>query len=233
MTWKSDGTGAALGVTAGAAFGGTCEEDGDWAYCVHFQCPDGDGNGSECLSETELRSCTDGWLSEGDCSVFGLECGEDAAGAGCMDARCASGPHSGFCIDAATAAQCTDGTYAETACAGDEVCQVDGLVAACVVPEEDDSGETDGTDGGGDDGGSDGGGDGSTGGSTGGSSGSGGTDGGGDGGDGEAAEPTSTSDDSGGCATVGVDPADLLGLLPLAAVLGLRRRRQPDAPPRG
>lgn len=214
-----------------AVFGGTCEEDGDWAYCVHLFCPDGDGNGSECLSTTEIRTCNDGWLFDGDCSAFGLECGEDSAGAACMDSRCTSGPNSGFCIDESTAAQCTEGSYAESACVGDEVCVVDGLSASCQVPEPEDSGDggDDSGDGSGDGGGDGGGGaDGSEdenhGHETAGSS---------DGGSGSETDDESApgggstgSKESGGCSTSAGPAGHPVGWLALLALVGRRTTRR-------
>ena len=193
-----------------AAYGASCEEDGDWAYCVHYQCPDGDGNGSTCLSATEIRSCNDGWLSEGDCAAFGAVCGEDAAGADCMDARCSSGPHAGFCIDETTVAQCTDGLYAETSCTGDTVCSVDGLVAACTEPASEDSGTTDGA----------------TDGTTGGGDASGGPSGDADGSLGSTDTPElDEGSESSGCATLGSVPGGIAGLLGGLALVGVVRRR--------
>ena len=204
-----------------AFFGASCEKDGDWAYCVHMNCPDGDGNGSECLSETEIRTCTDGWLSDGDCSVFGLACGEDSLGASCMDSRCTSGPNSGFCIDETTAVQCTEGAYVETGCVGDETCMVDGLEASCQSPEPADSGDSDSDDGG--DGGA-GSGDGSDEGNTGGTTG--GPTGDADDAPAEEAEPagsTTSSDDKGGCASAGGSMGHAAWLL-VVALLAWRRQ---------
>ena len=45
-------------------FGATCEEDGDYAYCVNYQCPNGEGNGMGCLGATEMAYCNDGWYFE-------------------------------------------------------------------------------------------------------------------------------------------------------------------------
>ena len=214
-----------LGSGDCALFGATCEEDGDWAYCVHMNCPDGDGNGSECLSETEVRTCTDGWLSDGDCAVFGLACGEDSTGASCLDSRCTSGPNSGFCVDATTAAQCTAGVYAETTCVDDEACVVDGLDAACSAPEAEpeDSGDSDTSEDGGDGAGgeADGSEDENTGGST----------AGGSAGDADAAPedisdatgPGTAASDKGGCASVGGAAGSAAWVLALG-VLARRRR---------
>jgi len=213
-----------LGTGDCAAFGATCEEDGDWAYCVHLSCPDGDGNGSECLSETEVRSCTDGWLSDGDCAYFGLACGEDSTGASCMDSRCASGPNSGFCIDETTAAQCASGTYAETSCVDDESCVVDGLDASCQSPEPVDSGDGGDGDGGGADGSED--------------EDHGGETGGSDGGDTDDASPedseepvesTPSDSDKGGCSSVAKVAGPTAWML--AVALLLRRRSDREAIP--
>ena len=111
-------------------FGLTCQEDGDWAFCVDPRCPGGDGTASDCLDATRVAGCTDGLYGEGDCGVFGLVCGEDAIGAGCMDPRCEAGPNSPFCTDAGALAQCTAGVYAESACAPTEQC--DAATASCL-----------------------------------------------------------------------------------------------------
>jgi hypothetical protein len=137
-----------------------------------------------------------------------------------MDSRCSSGPHAGFCVDATTAAQCTDGVYAETLCTGEEVCGVDGLVASCAEPVQEDSGEGDGTAGGGD-----------------------GTDGGA-GSAGEGGSPEDAGDDladafgrtdppsassgreSGGCAVAGAGMGSLPGVLGGLSLLWVVRRRE-------
>jgi hypothetical protein len=112
------------------AFGAGCEEDADYAYCVHPFCPGGRGQGAECTGATTLRQCRDGFLPEtdADCGAFGLVCGADAAGAGCMEARCQAGPNSPFCAGPALAAACAAGVYAETPCAAGTHCDA----GACV-----------------------------------------------------------------------------------------------------
>jgi len=71
-----------------------------------------------------------------------------------LDPRCTSGPNTGFCVDARTAAQCSEGVYAETTCEGDATCGVSGMEAICQEPEPVDTSDSgsadDGT--GGDDG---------------------------------------------------------------------------------
>lgn len=99
-----------------AFFGASCQEDGDWAFCVDSRCPGGDGTASVCLDATRVAGCTDGQYGEGDCGVFGLTCGTDAAGSACQDPRCIEGPHSSFCAATETLATCTDGAYAESTC---------------------------------------------------------------------------------------------------------------------
>lgn len=122
-----------LGSGDCAAYGATCEEDGDWAYCVDLRCPDGSGTGATCLDEGRIASCSDGVYGEGDCGVFGLACGEDAGGAACMDPRCEAGPHSAFCTASGALATCTEGTYAEAPCEGEgQVCWSAAGDAACV-----------------------------------------------------------------------------------------------------
>lgn len=120
-----------------AAFGATCQEDGDFAFCVDPRCPDGDGlRHYGCLDGTVLEGCNDGVYGTGDCAAYGLVCGTDAGGASCMDSRCAAGPHSSFCIDATVLAACTDGAYAESSCVEGTLC-ADG---ACVTPGGGDTG---------------------------------------------------------------------------------------------
>jgi hypothetical protein len=118
------------------AFGAGCEEDADYAYCVHPFCPGGRGQGAECTGATTLRQCRDGFLPEtdADCGAFGLVCGADAAGAACMEARCQAGPNSPFCAGPALAAACAAGVYAETPCAAGTHCDAGGCVADAPPP---------------------------------------------------------------------------------------------------
>lgn len=114
-----------------AAYGFGCQEDGDFAFCVDPRCPEGDGlRVYACVDATQIATCNDGQYGVGDCASFGLVCGSDAAGAACMDARCAAGPHSSFCLSDTTLATCADGVYAEAACLDGAIC-ADG---ACVSP---------------------------------------------------------------------------------------------------
>ncbi len=116
-----------------AAYGASCEEDGDYAYCVDYRCPGGDGNSAVCTDATNFASCTDGQYGGGDCGVFGLLCGTDASGSACMDSRCENGPNSTSCTDAGLYAACTAGTYAEGDCAAyGLVCWEDDTRAQCV-----------------------------------------------------------------------------------------------------
>jgi hypothetical protein len=55
------------------AFGCSCEEDGDFAYCVHPSCRAG-GQNSFCLDATRIAGCTDGVYGEGDCGFYGAAC---------------------------------------------------------------------------------------------------------------------------------------------------------------
>ncbi len=134
------------------AFGCSCQEDGQWAFCVDWRCPGGDGTANACLDATRIAGCTDGVYGEGDCGVFGLVCGSDSQGAGCMDSRCAAGPHSSFCLDVGTVASCDEGVYSEIACGADESCEASGESASCVGPEDpedtqgDDPGDTEAPD---------------------------------------------------------------------------------------
>lgn len=116
-----------------AYYGASCAEEGDYAFCVDYRCPDGDPQGRACLDGSNIAACTDGQYGEGDCGVFGLACGTDAGGAACMDSRCEAGPHSAFCTDAGLYAACTDGVYAEGDCAAyGLVCWEDAVTASCV-----------------------------------------------------------------------------------------------------
>ena len=128
-----------LGSGDCACYGATCEEDGEYAYCVDYRCPGGSGTGAACLDATRIGACTDGAYGEGDCGAFGLTCGTDASGSACQDPRCAAGPNSGFCLEGERYASCAGGIY------GAEVdCAASGLVcdaaAGCVNP---DAGTTD------------------------------------------------------------------------------------------
>lgn len=112
-----------------AAYGATCQEDGDFAFCVDYRCPAGDGlRRYVCLDATQIAGCNDGVYGTGDCAAFGLVCGEDGAGAACMDARCSAGPNSGFCLSETELASCSEGVYAESTCAEATRC-VDGVCA--------------------------------------------------------------------------------------------------------
>jgi hypothetical protein len=122
-----------LGSGDCAAYGATCQEDGDYAFCVDYRCPGGDGNGAVCTGASTFQQCVDGVYSEGDCGVFGLACGTDAGGTSCMDTRCEAGPNSAFCTDAGLYAACSAGTYAEGDCAAyGLVCWEGGGTATCV-----------------------------------------------------------------------------------------------------
>lgn len=113
-----------------AAYGATCQEDGDYAFCVDYRCPGGDGLGAACLDGSRIASCTDGQYGEGDCAAFGLACGSDAGGAACMDPRCPS-PDGSACLDPALMIACSDGAYAEAACAAGTSCAQDAIGAYC------------------------------------------------------------------------------------------------------
>lgn len=123
-----------LGSGDCAYYGATCQEDGDYAFCVDYRCPDGDGFGVNCVSETTAEYCSDGAYATADCSAFGLVCGEDASGAACMMSSCEAGPNSNFCTDAGLLAGCVDGTYAESACPAGTECREASGTASCVDP---------------------------------------------------------------------------------------------------
>lgn len=54
-------------------YGLTCEEDGDFAYCVDPRCTNG-GQANVCVDDTVVGQCTDGVYAEGDCAYYGLQC---------------------------------------------------------------------------------------------------------------------------------------------------------------
>lgn len=119
-----------------AAYGASCEEDGAYAYCVDWRCPEGRGQGADCADDTTLRSCNDGQYGEGDCAAFGLVCGADDSGAACMDARCQAGPRSAFCTAAGLLAACNDGSYSEAPCGAGHRCE-DGTCVDDSPPQRD------------------------------------------------------------------------------------------------
>jgi MYXO-CTERM domain-containing protein len=126
--------GSWLGPGDCSYFGATCEEDADWAYCVNYQCPDGDGQAQRCIDETQLEGCTDGVYASGNCALFGMVCGEDSQGSACMDSRC-EGPDTSTCLDESTVAGCQEGVYSESSCEGKEICVESGESASCRVPD--------------------------------------------------------------------------------------------------
>lgn len=119
-----------IGTGDCAFYGASCQEDGDYAFCVDYRCPGGDGNGAECSDATHFAYCADGQYSSGDCGAFGLACGTDDDGATCMDSRCAAGPNASFCSDGLFAS-CADGVYTESACGGGAHCDADAAGAFC------------------------------------------------------------------------------------------------------
>lgn len=115
-----------------AAYGATCQEDGDFAFCVDLRCPGGDGLGAACIDATRIASCSDGAYGEGDCAAFGLSCGEDALGAACQDPRCEAGPHSAFCTAGGQLGACAEGVYSASDCATGSACGDSSAGAVCV-----------------------------------------------------------------------------------------------------
>lgn len=179
-------------------YGLACQEDGDWAFCVDYRCPGGDGTGAFCLDGTRVAGCNDGVYSEGDCGVFGLVCGTDDSGASCMDPACEAGPNSGFCTAEGWLTMCVAGAVNSSgACPDGTSCVESGGTASCVDPDAPvDSGTT----------------------------GDGGAGGGGGGGrpDGEGGIGQRESGEEGcGCASGGGS-----GLVGLVGVLGVLRRRR-------
>jgi hypothetical protein len=123
-----------LGEGDCGAFGAGCQEDGDFAFCVHPFCPGGDGFGASCLDATRLSSCNDGALGEGDCGAFGLVCGGDDGHARCMDPRCAAGPDGAFCTAGGALGTSTAGAYTESACDDGTACSGEAGDARCTSP---------------------------------------------------------------------------------------------------
>lgn len=66
------------------AFGLTCEEDADFAYCVDSRCAAG-GQGSFCVDDTVVAGCTDGVYGDGDCAYYGLHCVEGFGAGWCAN----------------------------------------------------------------------------------------------------------------------------------------------------
>jgi len=62
-----------LGEGDCAYYGLTCEEQGDFAYCVDPACVNG-GQNAFCLDATHIAMCTDGVYGEGDCAFYGAAC---------------------------------------------------------------------------------------------------------------------------------------------------------------
>ncbi len=117
-------------------FGATCQEDGDYAFCVDMKCPNADGNGARCTDATHVESCNDGVFGGGDCGFFGYLCGTDALGAGCMDPRCTAGPHASLCTANGALGTCKDGAYTEAACpAGAHCAEALCLDDRCASPD--------------------------------------------------------------------------------------------------
>jgi len=138
--------GSFIGTGDCSYYGATCEEAGDWAYCVDFRCPDGDSSGTECLGD-EIHACVDGAYSSGDCAYYGAECGEDSTGAWCMDERCEAGPYSSFCAEDGTVGSCDVGTYTSESCADGYVCtETSDETAGCVSEDTDGDGTADAID---------------------------------------------------------------------------------------
>jgi uncharacterized protein (TIGR03382 family) len=189
-------------------FGLGCQEDGDFAFCVHPSCPDGNGlRHNACLDATRVAGCNDGVYGEGDCAAFGLVCGGDRGSAQCMDGRCA-GPNAARC-DGDTLVACTNGAATVTDCAAQGL-ECRASAAACVAPgtAEDTATPTATSTGTSPDG------DGSAGTGT----------------DAFHGAPTGFADRGTGCACDGASgPAMLPALLASLGVLG-RRRRSADTP---
>lgn len=191
------------------AFGCSCQEDGQWAFCVDWRCPDGDGTANACLDATRIAGCTDGVYGEGDCGAFGLVCGGDSQGDSCMDSRCQAGPHSAFCRDDHTVASCDEGVYSEIPCDTTESCVASGESASCrgrqdsgEGPDDPEDTERDPSDPDSD-----------------------------DPGDGPPGTPRDNTPSSGCACTAATPPGVPLGLLVPLAVL-MAHRRRPDRPGR-
>ena len=117
-------------------YGLSCEESGDFAYCVDPRCSNG-GQAYFCDDDVTLGLCTDGIVSAtGDCSYYGATCEESGGTAYCVDYRCGGDGNQGWCT-ADVASSCSLGVYTETDCAASGLTCDEG---ACVTPGSGDSG---------------------------------------------------------------------------------------------
>ncbi len=118
-------------------FGLTCEEDGDFAYCVDPTCRNG-GQDYYCVDATVIGKCTDGVVEgSGDCAYYGATCEESSGTAYCVDYRCGGDGNHAWC-DGDLASSCTMGAFSQADCAASGLVCADG---AC-VPEGTPGGDT-------------------------------------------------------------------------------------------
>ena len=70
-----------------AAFGTACQTHGDWAFCVHPDCPAGNGMGGTCAGSV-VTGCADGAPRTADCAAAGMACRATGGLAQCLPAAC-------------------------------------------------------------------------------------------------------------------------------------------------
>lgn len=120
-------------------YGLSCEESGDFAYCVDPACQNG-GQQYYCVDGTNIAKCTDGVVTgTGDCAYYGATCEASAGTAYCVDYRCGGVGNQAWC-EGDVARTCSMGVYAETDCAASGLTCSGGT---CVTPGSEDTDPTD------------------------------------------------------------------------------------------
>jgi len=126
-------------------YGAGCSTGGGKPHCVHFLCLsnlDGGENGTFCVDDSKIATCTWGAYEEGDCAVYGATCSEQGGAAHCVHFMCWSnldgGEDGSFCVDGATLGRCALGAYEEIDCAAQgTACVEQGGGAGCQGATED------------------------------------------------------------------------------------------------
>lgn len=109
------------------AFGVPCQEDGDQAFCVHPDCPGGDGMAGTCAGSV-VTGCADGTPRTADCAAAGLACRATGDRAQCVAPACECVPGAratGACGSCGERSRvCGDDCRwrAWSACSGEGVC---------------------------------------------------------------------------------------------------------------
>jgi hypothetical protein len=122
------------------AFGAGCSTGGGKPHCVHFLCLsnlDGGENGSFCLDDSRLATCTWGEYGDGDCGAYGATCSDAYGGGHCVHFMCWSnldgGEDGAFCLDDTRIGSCARGVYEEGDCGVyGATCSEQGGQAHCV-----------------------------------------------------------------------------------------------------